>query len=68
MNYKNDIHQLDATLLEVKKENSNYENSEITIGKKGKKVRGYKISCSRMMLPQGGIIIQIEKEKIKKYI
>lgn len=37
MNYKNDIHQLDATLLEVKKENSNYENSEITIGKKVKR-------------------------------
>lgn len=56
MNYKNDIHQLDTTLLEVKKENSNYENSEITIGKK---VREYKISCSRMMLPQGGIIEKI---------
>ena len=64
MIYKNYIHQLDATLLEVKKENSNYENSEITIGKK---LRGYKISCSRMMLPQGGIIEKISMTDSKTH-
>lgn len=54
------LEQLDATELEVNLKNKNYENSEVTIGKKGKTIRGYKLTAHRVMLPLGGLIRRLK--------
>lgn len=61
------IHQHDATNLEVNLQNSNYERSEVTKGKKGELVRGYKLNTSRLMLDQGGLIERIRMSSIKTH-
>lgn len=61
------VHQHDSTDLEVILQNSNYECSEVTKGKKGKPVRGYKLNTSRLILPQGGLIERIGISSIKTH-
>lgn len=61
------IHQHDATNLEVSLQNSNYEQSEVTKGKKGEPVRGYKLNTSRLMLEQGGLIERVSLSSIKTH-
>lgn len=59
-NERKNIHQLDASFLEVNIKNERYENSEITKGKDNKNIRAYKLTCSRLMLDVGGIIERID--------
>lgn len=61
------IHQHDATDLEVRLQNSNYEWSEVVKGKKGEPVRGYKLNTSRLMLEQGGLIERVSLSSIKTH-
>jgi len=64
------IHQHDSTNLEVNLQNGNYERSEVTKGKKGEPVRGYKLSTSRLtrlMLEQGGLIERVSLSSIKTH-
>ncbi len=53
------IHILDCTKIEVNFENENYENSSIAIDRKGKKMRGYKLSSLRGLYNGTGIIEEI---------
>ena len=61
------IHQHDSTNLEVNLQNGNYERSEVTKGKKGEPVRGYKLNTSRLMLEQGGLIERVSLSSIKTH-
>lgn len=53
------IHILDCTKIAVNFDNENYENSSITIDRKGDKMRGYKISSLRGIYKDTGIIEEI---------
>lgn len=64
-NSSESVHQHDSTDLEVNIKNSRYEKSEVTHGKKGELIRGYKLNTSRIMLGQGGLIERISMSSIK---
>ena len=53
------IHILDCTKVAVNYDNENYENSSITLDRKGNKMRGYKISSLRGIYKDTGIIEEI---------
>lgn len=60
------IHILDCTELEVKLENSNYENSEVITDNDGTR-RGYKLATIRGLYDDTGVIEEIKLGSIKQH-
>lgn len=54
------IHILDCTKIAVNFENKNYENSTISIDRKGNKMRGYKLASLRGIVEDTGIIEEVK--------
>ncbi len=58
-NIKPNIHILDCTKIAVNMDNENYENSSISLDRKGNSMRGYKLSSLRGLYNDTGIIEEI---------